>query len=86
MSPPPTGRPVCLGRDKPRSAESELNYLMPAFGGMVVPVLPTMNRIDPRGNIQVGAFDLETSLIEPLMAGEMQRDGPVIWVSARTTA
>ncbi|WP_213576537.1 substrate-binding domain-containing protein [Rhodococcus sp. USK13] len=51
-----------------------LNYLMPAFGGMVVPVLPTMNRIDPRGEIQVSSFDLESALFEPLKSGEIRAD------------
>ncbi|MGW8813027.1 sugar ABC transporter substrate-binding protein [Gordonia terrae] len=52
----------------------ELNYLMPAFGGMVVPVLPTMNRIDPHNKIGLSSFDLETSLFEPLKNGDISAD------------
>ncbi|PBC35643.1 hypothetical protein CJ179_47170 [Rhodococcus sp. ACS1] len=52
----------------------DLNYLMPAFGAMVVQVLPTMNRIDPNNKIQLSSFDLESSLFAPLKSGEIKAD------------
>ncbi|MGW8813028.1 sugar ABC transporter substrate-binding protein [Gordonia terrae] len=52
----------------------DLNYVMPAWGGMTIPVLPTMNRIDSGNRIQMSSNDLESALFGPLRAGEITAD------------
>ncbi|WP_179377926.1 substrate-binding domain-containing protein [Rhodococcus sp. ACS1] len=52
----------------------DLNYLLPAWGGMVVQILPTMTRIDPGNKIQLSSNDLEPALLKPLAAGDNKAD------------